>query len=65
MQYFSNLSTTISANGSPEQRHFVSAPAVEPHSPLTKTATDLAASQRAAISRAYSELLVGGRHFSC
>lgn len=67
MQYYSSFFSAVPASGSPEQHQTSSAPLTEARSRLSGSAVDLgrAASQRAAIAKAYGDILLNGGHFSC
>jgi hypothetical protein len=64
MQYFFNLPNAVSSTSSSDPGKIASTPAVELRS-SNEPAADLMVSQRAAISKAYGDLLIGGRHVGC
>jgi hypothetical protein len=65
MQYSSTFPTTASVNGSSEQQKNVATPAIESRSPLAENSCVSESSQRAAIAKAYSDILMGGGHLGC
>ncbi len=65
MQYFSSFSNSVQAGGSSEQCRPSAVPVADARSRLTETSADLNSSQRAAISKAYSAILLSGGHFGC
>lgn len=67
MQHYSSFSSAVPASGSPEQHQTSSASLRGSRSRLIENAGDLGevSYQRAAISKAYGDILLNGGHFSC
>jgi hypothetical protein len=65
MQYFSTFPTPVPVSSSSEPQKGIAAPAVELRSPLAEHSFGSESSQRAAIAKAYSDILMSGGHFGC
>jgi hypothetical protein len=65
MQYFANFSNAVPASGSSESHQPIAVPIAEMRSRMAENTVDLGAAQRAAISKAYGDILLNGGHFGC